>query len=97
MMIHTRSVTDAVRQLAASPSARKVLLISTSIENVAVPQGIQVVRTDPAGLTRRIIEVRNQYVLQVEGVGPDSEIEIVVKQPRGLPILKPHSTVSVSK
>lgn len=96
-MIQTRSLTDALRQLAASTSPRKALVISTTSENIPVPQGIQVVRTDASGISRAIIELRSQYVFQVQGVGPSSEIEIVVKQPRGLPILKTHSTVPASK
>ena len=97
LLIQTRSLTDALRQLAASASPRKGLVISSTSQNIPVPQGIQVVRTDASGLSRAIIELRSQYVFQVQDVSPSSEIEIVVKQPRGLPILKPHSTVSPSR
>jgi hypothetical protein len=48
-----------------------------------------VVQADPAKLAQVVIEVRSQYLLQFQPSAPDARVEVVLNQPRGLPILKP--------
>jgi hypothetical protein len=90
LLIQTSSIADALKQLAASTNARKCLLITTpTTENLTIPGGIEAQVVDQAKLSRAIIELRNQYVLLVELSIPGQEFEIVLKQPPGLPTLRP--------
>ncbi len=89
LMIHTKSVADALTQLAASTHKRKCLLITTpATESMSIPGGIKTYIVDPAMLSRVVVELRNQYILLVERSLPSEEFEVVLKQPPGLPTLR---------
>jgi len=91
LLIQTRSLADDLTQLSASTNTRKYLVMTTSTTgNVSIPGGIEAQIVEPANLSRAVIELRNQYVLLVGGVGPSAEFEVVLKQPRGLPTLRPN-------
>jgi len=55
-----------------------------------VPDGIPVWRADATTASKVILEVRNQYFVRFESAAPSASVEVVVKQPRGLPSLKLH-------
>ena len=54
-----------------------------------VPAGIQVVQADAANAFKVAIELRNQYLLRFQPSDPAARVEVILKQPRGLPFLKP--------
>jgi hypothetical protein len=89
-LIQTQSVSDAIRQLSTSKNARKTLVVTTGAETLAVPAGIQVVQSNHANLPKWVVELRNQYLLQFESSNASAAVEVVLKQPRGLPPLRPH-------
>ena len=88
-LIQTRSLSGALRQLAASKNSRKVLLVTAAVDNQAIPAGIEVLQTDPGNLLRTVIELNNQYLLQFESSTPSAAVEIVLQRPAGLPLLRP--------
>ncbi len=91
LLIQTRSVADALTQLAASTNTRKCLLITTpTSESFSIPGGIEAHIVDPAKLSRVIVELRNQYTLLVEHSVPGEDFEIVLRPPAGLPPLRAH-------
>jgi hypothetical protein len=89
-LIQTRSVSDAIQQLLASKNAKKSLIVTTGADTQAVPAGIQVVRSNPEILPKWVVELRNQYLVQFESANASARVEVVLKQPRGLPPLRPH-------
>jgi hypothetical protein len=92
VLVLTKSVADALKQLSASTTPRKGLIIATSLQTspATIPEGIQVLRVEPSVVDRAVVELRSQYVLQVPGEGPVSNLEVVVMPPQGLPLLQPH-------
>lgn len=90
VVIQTKSLEEAVQQLTASTSARKTLIVTTGAELPALAEGIQLLRVEPAMLSRTLIEVRNQYLLRVEGDGSNGGLGVTVRSPRGLPSLQAH-------
>lgn len=88
VVIQTKSLEEAVQQLAASASARKALIVTTAAELPALAEGIQLVRVEPSMLSRTLVEVRNQYLLRVEGNGSSGGLGVTVRSPRGLPSLQ---------
>lgn len=87
-LIQSRSLPDALRQLSASKNFRKVLVITTSADTQAIPRGIEVFETSPDHLLKTVVEIRNQYLLQFDSSTPSAAVEIILKQPRGLPVLQ---------
>ena len=88
-VIQTESLSDAVRQLAATKISRKALVIMSAPKAPQpIPAGIYVVRADPSTLQKTLVELRNQYVLHFDTAGPSTTFEVSLKQPRGLPPLK---------
>ena len=88
-LIQTSSLSDALRQLIASKNQRKAIIVATAADVDGVPAGIQVVQADPANAFKVAIELRNQYLLRFRSSDPAARVEVIVKQPRGLPLLKP--------
>lgn len=89
-LIQTRSVSDALRQLLASKNTRKALVVTNSADTRAIPAGIKVVQANPDNLFKAVIEIRNQYLLQVESTDASAGVEVVLQQPNGLPPLRPN-------
>ena len=89
-LIQTRSVSDALRQLSASKNSRKALIVTTGADTHAIPESIQVVQTNPDNLSKWVVELRNQYLLQFESSNTSAKVEVVLQQPRGLPPLRTH-------
>lgn len=88
-LIQTTSLTDALSQLVASKNQRKVMIVTTSADVHGVPAGIQVIQSEPAIVSKWVVELRNQYLLRFQVSDPAARVEITLKQPRGLPVLKP--------
>jgi hypothetical protein len=87
-LIQTRSVPEALRQLSASKNLRKALVVTTAVDRQAIPTGIQVVQTHSEDVFKAVVEIRNEYVLQFESSNTSAGVEVVLKQPRGLPALQ---------
>jgi hypothetical protein len=87
-LIQTAALSDGVRQLTASKNQRKILILATPADTRDIPAGIQIVEADPAKLLEAAIEVRNPYVLRFQSSAPAAHLEVLINQPRGLPILK---------
>ena len=87
-LIQTRSVTDAVRQLSSSKNTRKTLVITTAIDTPANLTGIQVIRASSGELTKTVVELKNQYLLQFDSANATAGVQVVLQQPRGLPTLR---------
>jgi len=87
-LIQTRSLADAVVQLAASKKPRKVILSTTSSDTEAIPEGIQVLQTTPAGLSNTLYELGglHEYLLWVKSSAPS--LSVVLKAPADLPPLR---------
>jgi hypothetical protein len=88
VLIQTPSLNDAIQQLSASKNLRKALVVTAAIDAQAIPSGIQIVQAKPDDLFRVVVELRNEYLLQFESSNSSSAIEVVLKQPRGLPSLQ---------
>jgi hypothetical protein len=88
-VIQTSSMSDALRQLMASKNKRKAIIVTTIANIHGVPAGIQAVQADPADVFKAVIELRNQYVLRFRSSDPSARVEVTIRQPRGLPFLKP--------
>ncbi len=89
ILIQTKTVADALTQLAASTNARKCLLITTpTTASISISGGIETHIVDPAMLSRVVIELRNQYILLVERSMSSEDFVVVLKQPSGLPTLR---------
>lgn len=80
------SVPEALRQLALSKNPRRGIVITTPGPQL-VPPEITAVQVDPSNLLKAVIELRSQYRLEFESSAATSRIEVVLKQPRGLPLL----------
>jgi hypothetical protein len=91
-LIQASTLSDALPQLMASRNQRKVIIVTTSADVAGVPAGVQVVHADPASAPKRVIELRNQYLLRYQSFDPAARVEVVLKQPNGLPPLKPFWT-----
>ena len=90
-LIQTKSLSDALRQLSASRTPRKALVITTATPaSQVIPSGIPIARVDPANVLKAVVELRNQYLLQFESPAPSATLQIVLNAPRGLPVLKLH-------
>ena len=57
-------------------------------ERQSIPGGIYAMRMEHGNVRRAAVELRNQYGLRFESAAPSAAVEVVVKAPRGLPILK---------
>lgn len=91
ILVRTKTVADALTQLATSTNTRKCLLITTpTAESISIPGGIETHIVDPAMLSRVVIELRNQYILLVERGMQSEDFVVVLKQPPGLPTLRAH-------
>jgi len=53
-----------------------------------IPPEIELVTVAPDGVAKAVAELRNQYRLEFESDPPSAEVEVVVKERRGLPRLK---------
>jgi len=87
-LIQSRSLPDALRELAAAKNSRKALMIKADSDTQGVPSEIQVLKADENNLFKTLIEVRNRYSLGFSSSAPASIVEVTVKAPRGLPPLK---------
>jgi hypothetical protein len=87
-VIQTSTVSDALRQLITSRNPRKVIIVTTNADIESVPS-IQVVHSGPAEVFKVVIELRNQYLLRFRSSDPSARVELTLKQPSGLPLLKP--------
>jgi hypothetical protein len=87
-LIQTASLSDALRQLSASKNLRKVLVVTTATDTQAIPGGIEVLQTEPANLLKAMLELHNQYRLQFESSTSSAAVEVVLKPPVGLPLLR---------
>lgn len=86
--IQTRSLPEALQQLSASKNLRKTLVVTSAVDRHAIPAGIQVVQANPEDLSKVVVEVRNEYLIQFQSANPSERVEVVLKQPRGLPPLR---------
>jgi hypothetical protein len=87
-LIRAQSLPDALRQLAASKNLRKALVIAGAVDTRQFPTGIQVLQGDPSTLEKAVAELPNQYLIRFESAEGSSSVDVVVRQPRGLPLLK---------
>jgi hypothetical protein len=87
-LIQTPSLSNALRQLAASKNQRKVIVNLSAADASSVPSGIQVLQTDRANLVKAVVELHNQYRLEFESSSPSARFEVVLKPPAGLPHLE---------
>lgn len=85
-LIQAPSVAEALAQLAASPAPRKGLIIANGSDSAGIPAGVQVLRVDASVIEKAVVELRSQYVVQFESAS--ANVDVVVKQPRGLPALR---------
>ena len=83
------SIPEALKFLAASNSERKAIIVTGPLDPQPIPAGVQVMQIDAANISRAVVELRNQYLIRFEPSGSNSQIEIALKQPTGLPPLKP--------
>ncbi len=83
-VIQTPSLSNAVRQLAASKNPRKVLLTTANTDLQPIPSGIQRLQIDPANLPEALIELRRQYKVGFESATPSASVEVVLRQPVGI-------------
>jgi len=89
LLIQTRSLSEALGRLSASNNHRKALVLTTASDTQqTVSPDIQVVQTEPDDTMRAVIELRNEYLLQFESVDNVAQLEVLLKQPRGLPPLR---------
>ena len=90
-LIQTPSVSNALRQLAASKNSRRVLVVTEATAATAAPQevpaGIEVAQVNSADLVKAVTSLRNQYRLEFDSAGPSATVEVAIKQPVGLPRL----------
>jgi Ca-activated chloride channel family protein len=87
-LIQTPSVSDALRQIQASKNSRKALVVTNGGDLRAIPGNIQIVQTDSDNLSKRVVELRNQYLLQFESSDANASVEVILRQPQGLPPLR---------
>jgi hypothetical protein len=87
-LIQTPSLSNALRQLAASKSSRKALVITTATDTQSIPADIQTLQIDRANLLKAVVELRNQYRIEFESSSPAAGVEVIIKPPRGLPPLQ---------
>ena len=57
-------------------------------ERQSIPGGIYAMRMEHGNVRRAVVELRNQYVLRFESAAPSAAVEVVVKAPRGWPVLR---------
>jgi hypothetical protein len=86
--IQTLSLPDALRQLSASKNQRKTLIVTAALDRHAIPPGIQVVQAKRDDLVKAVVEVHNEYLIQFESADSSERVEVLLKQPRGLPPLR---------
>jgi len=89
VLIQTRSVSEALQQLSSSTSPRKTLVITAAATDLpSVPFDVQILRVKSDDLLKAIVELHSEYLLQFESGDASSRVEVVLKQPRGLPPLR---------
>jgi hypothetical protein len=89
-LTQAQSLSEALRQLAGSKNPRKALVIVGPVDAQQIPADIEAFRADLNIWQKVVIELRNQYVVRFESQAPSASVEVVIRQPRGLPPLKPH-------
>jgi hypothetical protein len=89
-LIRTTSVLDALHQLAASKNQRKAIVIVGAANAQPIPDDIQVLQANSGTWQKVVVEIRNQYVVRFGSPAPSTSIDVVLRQPRGLPLLKAH-------
>lgn len=91
-LIQTASATDAIRQLQASKNSRKALIVASTSgpeANLSIPGGILVVNANKVGVEKTLVELRNQYRIGFAADSGADDIQVMLSQPNGLPVLKP--------
>jgi hypothetical protein len=89
VLIQTRSLSDAVRQLDASGLARKVIVAASVAEADSIPAGVEFIQTNSADVQKTIVRLQNQYRLEFNSESSSAAIEVVVAKPVGMPPLTP--------
>lgn len=89
-LIQARLLSDALSLLAASKNQRKALIVVGAADTHQIPGDIETFLAHPDTWQKVVIELRNQYVVRFESQAPSAAIEVVLRQPRGLPPLRPH-------
>jgi hypothetical protein len=87
-LIESATLSGALRQLAASKNLRKAVILTAAADTSSVPADIQVVRAETGNVVKQVVELRNQYLLRFQSSTPTSRVEVILKQPIGLPALK---------
>jgi len=87
-LIESATLSGALPQLLASKNPRKAVILTSAADTSSFPAGIQVVRAETGNVLKLVVEVRNQYLLRFQSATPTSRVEVMLKQPTGLPVLK---------
>jgi len=87
-LIQTTSLSYALRQLAAPHSRKAIVTTAEAPMATGIPPEIELVTVAPGGVAKAVAELRNQYRLEFESDPLSAEVEVVVKERRGLPRLK---------
>jgi hypothetical protein len=86
-LIQATTVSEALSQLAATPSSRQGIIAVTGTDIQAIPADIPILQVDPAGLPKAVLALREQYCLRVEPSSPSARVDVVVHPLRSLPAL----------
>ncbi len=79
-------MSDGVRKLLGSKNQRKVIIVTRADDVREVPAGIQLVQTND--VSKVVIEIRNRYLLRFQPSDPAARVEVILKEPLGLPQLR---------
>ena len=87
-LIQSPSLEEALSRLTASKLERKAMVIAYgAASNRVLPGGILYLTAEPSEITKTLVVLHNQYVIEFSGTNPTSTVDVVIKPPRGLPSL----------